>query len=183
MEGNGSGFQRAPGGPRTWGGRAFQSTARRRAFHGPCDPPRAARLPYRGPSRCQKTQLRPAGLPTVSHSVSSPCSTFLPFVIGKACSSRISDDRCTSFYVPAPDGFYSICALDSKQLCVNRHSYHCIGTESIERIHFLLAANATGDDELPFCELAQAHRSFDGEALHEPFAIDVGVKKCAGVGF
>ncbi len=52
----------------------------------------------------------------------------------------------------------------------------------VERIDFLLAADAAGDDELPLRELAQARGSLDGEALHHAFAVDMRIEKCGNVG-
>ena len=72
---------------------------------------------------------------------------------------------------------------DGEQLRVDRHADHRIGAERVERIDFLLAANAAGHDELTLRELAQTRGGLNGKALHHSFAIHVRVEKCRDVRF
>jgi len=73
--------------------------------------------------------------------------------------------------------------LDRQQLCVDGHAYDRVDGHGVELINFGLAANAAGDNQLALGKLAEASGGIDGKALHETFAIDMGVEKRGGVGF
>src|SRR5579871_5301533 len=73
-------------------------------------------------------------------------------------------------------------ASDGKKFCVNSHPYDRIGAECIQRLDFLLASYASGNDEFAPREFAQASSRLDGETLHQAFTIDVRVEECGRKG-
>src|ERR1035437_5685900 len=72
---------------------------------------------------------------------------------------------------------------DREQICINGHADHGVGAQRVQRINFLLAANAAGHDELALGEFTQARGCGYGKTLHQSFAIHVRVEKCGDVRF
>jgi hypothetical protein len=74
-------------------------------------------------------------------------------------------------------------ALCRQQVGVDGHSGYGVNVEGGEIVDLLLGADASGYDELALGQGAQAGGDFNGEALHETFAVDVGVEEGCGIGF
>src|SRR5581483_2769766 len=69
-----------------------------------------------------------------------------------------------------------------KQLGVDGHANNCIRAERIQFIHFLLAADSTGNNELPRRELAEPGRNVYRKTAQKPLTVDMGVKKRRRIG-
>src|SRR5580698_425175 len=72
---------------------------------------------------------------------------------------------------------------DRKQLRINGHAYNGVRAQSVEIVHFLLAANAARDDKLTLRKLAQPRGGLNRKSFHEPFTVHMRIKKRRGVGF
>lgn len=76
------------------------------------------------------------------------------------------------------------CAVSSgEEVGVDSHAGDAIYVDGGERIDLFLRADASGYDELPLRQGTQPCRNLDGKALHQAFAIDVGVEVSACVWF
>ena len=72
---------------------------------------------------------------------------------------------------------------DSQHLRVDSHPDYRIDSHGVQSVNFLLASNPAGHNELLRGKFAQARRDLEGKPSHEPFAVDMRVKKCRDMGF
>ena len=73
--------------------------------------------------------------------------------------------------------------LCRQKVGVDGHAGYGVYVDCGEGVDFGLGADAAGYDELVLGEVAETLGDFYGEALHEAFAVDVGVEVGAYVGF
>src|SRR5215472_13038730 len=64
---------------------------------------------------------------------------------------------------------------------IDRHAYHGIYADGVERLDFVHRANAAGNDQSPSSRAAQATSDFHGEAGHCALAVYMSVEEGATV--
>jgi hypothetical protein len=71
--------------------------------------------------------------------------------------------------------------LDYEQIGVNGHANDGIGSDPFEGVDLVLAADASGDNQLSRCLAAEADGYVDRKPLKEALAIDMSVEECRHV--